>query len=270
MTRTCPPAASANCCISGSSSRQGAHQLPQRLTTVGTPGARPRSSDPAAGAVEGQRGQQRRRPVAGAVGLLGAGGQRRSGGADARSAARRSAAAVRGAAASAAASRSAATAARARTRHSVSEAAGDLTSFSADLGIDRPDAVRGAPLRQPAGPAGRLLRVADPPSVEDHPVAEVGPLLLRDSSAISASTLTGSLLLGPAEPAHQPAEVRVDGQARDAEGVAEDDVRRLAADARAGSPDRSSGRAPRRRTARPAPGRGRAPSWPWPGRTRSA
>src|SRR3712207_8785305 len=40
------PPASASCWTSGSSSRQGPHQLAQRFTTVGTPGARPRSSDP--------------------------------------------------------------------------------------------------------------------------------------------------------------------------------------------------------------------------------
>ena len=38
------------------------------------------------------------------------------------------------------------------------------------------------------------------------------------------------LLLGPAEAAREAAEVRVDGDAGDVEGVAEHDVRRLAAD----------------------------------------
>src|SRR3954447_17272106 len=48
-TRTLLPAAPANCWSTGISSRQGGHQLPQRLTTVGTPGAFPRSSDPPPG-----------------------------------------------------------------------------------------------------------------------------------------------------------------------------------------------------------------------------
>ena len=45
-TRSRSPPASASCCTSGSSSRHGPHQLAQRLTTVGTPGARLRSSVP--------------------------------------------------------------------------------------------------------------------------------------------------------------------------------------------------------------------------------
>src|SRR3954449_6886984 len=45
-TRTLSPATSASCWTSGSSSRHGPHQLAQRLSTVGTPGARLRSSVP--------------------------------------------------------------------------------------------------------------------------------------------------------------------------------------------------------------------------------
>src|SRR3954471_12526768 len=45
-TRTLPAAARSNCSSTGSSSRQGVHQLPQRLTSVGTPGAFARSSVP--------------------------------------------------------------------------------------------------------------------------------------------------------------------------------------------------------------------------------
>src|SRR3954447_6888176 len=45
-TRTLPAAARSNCWRTGSSSRQGGHQLPQRLTSVGTPGAFARSSVP--------------------------------------------------------------------------------------------------------------------------------------------------------------------------------------------------------------------------------
>ena len=122
-----------------------------------------------------------------------------------------------------------AAASRRAARHSVSEAAGDLTSFSGDLGVDRADAVGGAPRGQPAGAAGRLLGVADPPAVEDHAVAEVGPLLLRHQLGDLGLDLDRVLLRGPAEPADQPAEVGVDGQPGDAEGVAEDDVGRLAA-----------------------------------------
>ena len=54
---------------------------------------------------------------------------------------------------------------------------------------------------------------------------------LGNSAPISCSALTGSVWVGPAEAAGQPAEVGVDGDAGDAEGVAEDDVGGLAADA---------------------------------------
>ena len=54
---------------------------------------------------------------------------------------------------------------------------------------------------------------------------------LGNSAPIVVLGLDRVGLLGPAEPADQPAEVGVDGDAGDAERVAEDDVRGLAADA---------------------------------------
>src|SRR3954464_12034847 len=80
-TCTCPPAVSDSCCISGSSSRQGPHQLAHRFTTVGTPGARPRSSVPpprqsnvsgGGSAGPAPRGPRRRGAGRGGVRLLGA------------------------------------------------------------------------------------------------------------------------------------------------------------------------------------------------------
>ena len=53
-----------------------------------------------------------------------------------------------------------------------------------------------------------------------------------------------------------------------AEGVAEHDVGGLAADAGQRHEVLERGRAPRRRTARRAPGRARSASWSWPGRSR--
>ena len=79
--------------------------------------------------------------------------------------------------------------------------------------------------------AARLARVAHPPAVQDQPVAERGPLRLRDQLHQGELDLHRVVVLGQAEPAREPADVRVDRDARRVEGVAEDDVRGLAADA---------------------------------------
>ena len=59
---------------------------------------------------------------------------------------------------------------------------------------------------------------------------------LGNSAPTACSALTGSVSVGPAEPAREPAEVGVDGDAGDAERVAEHDVGGLAARRRAARP----------------------------------
>src|SRR5207249_3024209 len=82
-----------------------------------------------------------------------------------------------------------------------------------------------------AGAAGRLLRVAAPAAVEDQPVRQHRPVLLREQVADDVLDLDRVLLGGPAEAADQAAEMRVDGDAGNAERVAEDHVRGLPAGA---------------------------------------
>jgi hypothetical protein len=72
--------------------------------------------------------------------------------------------------------------------------------------------------------------VADPAAVEDHPVAEIGPLLLRDEPGDLGLDLDRVVLGGPAEPADQPAEMGVHGEPRYSERVAEHHVGGLPAD----------------------------------------
>ena len=98
------------------------------------------------------------------------------------------------------------------------------------LGVDRPLAVRRAPARDRAGAAGRLLGVADAAAVPDQVVAQHHPVALLEERADGVLDLDRVGLVGPAEAAGQPADVGVDGDARDAEAVAEDDVGGLAAD----------------------------------------
>ena len=73
--------------------------------------------------------------------------------------------------------------------------------------------------------------MADAAAVPDQVVAEHHPVALGEQRADGVLDLDRVGLLGPAEAAGEPAEVGVDGDAGDAEGVAEDDVRGLAADA---------------------------------------
>ena len=148
---------------------------------------------------------------------------------------------------------------------------GPLTSGAARQRVRRARAERRAVLGQHARPARGLLGVAHPPAVEDHPVAEQSSTRLRSiSSPIACSTLTGSSCSVQPPAPDQPAEVGVDGDARDVERVAEDDVGGLAADA--GQRDQLVERvaAPRRRTARRAPARAASASWPCSGRSRWA
>jgi hypothetical protein len=73
--------------------------------------------------------------------------------------------------------------------------------------------------------------VADPAAVPDQPVREQGPLLAREQLPDFLLDLDRVFLLRPAEPAGEPAEVRVHRDARDAERVPQHHVGRLAADA---------------------------------------
>ena len=79
--------------------------------------------------------------------------------------------------------------------------------------------------------------------------------LLREQRADRVLDLDRVGLVGPAEPAHQPAEVGVDGDAGDAEGVAQHDVGGLAAHAGQGDQVLQPRAAPRRRSARRGPAR---------------
>ena len=74
--------------------------------------------------------------------------------------------------------------------------------------------------------------MAHPPAVPDQPVAEHRPVASREQRGHRGLDLVRVGLRGPAESAGEPAEVRVDGDAGDAEGVAEHDVGGLAPDAR--------------------------------------
>jgi hypothetical protein len=74
--------------------------------------------------------------------------------------------------------------------------------------------------------------VADPPAVEDQPVAQQRPLALVEERADLGLHLDRVVLRGPPEPPREPPEVRVDRDAGHPERVAEHDVGRLAPDAR--------------------------------------
>src|SRR5215210_4991773 len=80
--------------------------------------------------------------------------------------------------------------------------------------------------------AGGAARLADLAAVRDEEVREVYPVGLWDESVEVALDLLGRLLLREPEARGEPRDVRVHDDARgDAEGVAEDDVGRLARDA---------------------------------------
>src|SRR5262249_34434097 len=96
--------------------------------------------------------------------------------------------------------------------------------------VGRAGAVGRAVAGQRARAARRLAGVADPPAVEDDPVREHRPLTTLDQRPDRVLDLHRGDLAGPLPPADQPGEVRVDGEAGNVEGVAEDDVRRLAPD----------------------------------------
>src|SRR4051794_36552892 len=237
-TCTCPPAASENCCMRGGSSRQGPHQLAQRFTTVGTPGARPRFSVPPPRQSKASGGSTWS-PVAVTSAWSGQGSVVSSvaaSGATPRVCRGDSWSAVVQPASSPARRRAASAAARRpltrspRWRSSTSLANSLCSSMSSQArsfcvrggrGLDQlqrhlrvggADAVRRAPLREPAGPARRLLGVADAAAVEDHAVGEHRPLALGDQLGDLRLDLDRVLLGGPAEAADQPAEVGVDGQ----------------------------------------------------------
>src|SRR4029077_18458442 len=105
---------------------------------------------------------------------------------------------------------------------------GGLDELRGHLRGGRTYAVGGAQAGQPAYAAGRALRMADPPAVPDHPLRQVGPVLARDERRHLRLDLHRVGVRGPAEPAGQPPEVRIHGDAGDAEGVAEHHVGRLA------------------------------------------
>ena len=106
------------------------------------------------------------------------------------------------------------------------------TSFWATSGSTGPSPNEGQSRAHPARAAGGLAGVADPAAVKDQPVAHDRPLLARDQRGQVGLDLDRILLLGQLHAPRQPAHVGVHGDARDAERMAEDDVGRLAPDAR--------------------------------------
>src|ERR1051325_8123780 len=75
-------------------------------------------------------------------------------------------------------------------------------------------------------------RRTDAPSMQDERVRRAGPALLRQRATQLLLDSHGVVAFGDADPVRDAEDVTVDGQARHAERMAEDDVRGLAADAR--------------------------------------
>src|SRR5581483_11771131 len=82
--------------------------------------------------------------------------------------------------------------------------------------------------------AAERLRLADPPAVQDLHVRRERPHLLRQTIAQLLFDLHGVVAFRDADAIRHAQYVAIARQARDAERVAEDDIRRLAADARKG------------------------------------
>src|SRR5205814_5074575 len=101
---------------------------------------------------------------------------------------------------------------------------GALEEFGGGDRIGRSGAVGGAQPGQRARAARGLAGVADPAAVEDDAVRQHGPVALLDELGHRELDLHRVLLGGPRPPPDQPLEVRVDGQPRYVEGIAEDDV----------------------------------------------
>ena len=105
------------------------------------------------------------------------------------------------------------------------------TSLAALAGSVGPSPYAGQQARHRAGTARRVAGVAHATAVPDQVVAQQRPVLLREQRADLVLDLHRVGLRGQAEPARQPAEVGVHGDARHPERVPEDHVRRLAPDA---------------------------------------
>ena len=111
---------------------------------------------------------------------------------------------------------------------------------------------------QRADAAGRPARVADLAAVEDEEVGRPRPALAGDERHELRLDLQRVVALGEAEAVRHAEDVGVHGDALvDAEGVAEDHVRGLAADAGQGDERVHASAAPRRRDARRGPWRSR-------------
>ena len=160
--------------------------------------------------------------------------------------------------------------AAARGHADVATWAGVLTSFAALTGSISPSPYDGQSRATGQAPQAGLRAWQHAAAVEDQPVAEHRPVPLREQRADLVLDLDRVVLGGPAEAAGQPAEVGVDGDAGDAEGVAQHHVGGLAADAGQRDQVAAAAAAPPRRTARRGPGRARSASWSWPGRSRSS
>ena len=163
---------------------------------VGTPGARPRSSGPRPGSRTPPQGSDLGRPrpagrAARGTAQVGGGrrrGGRRRGGRRPRPPAGRAGTASRTTARASAATRANLTRCpRPRV----------LTSFSADLGIDRPDAVRRAPRASPQAPQAAFLAWQTRRPWKITRWLKLGPLLLRDQLGDLALDLDRVGLLGP-------------------------------------------------------------------------
>jgi hypothetical protein len=79
--------------------------------------------------------------------------------------------------------------------------------------------------------AGRAAGMADAAAVENQSVVEKGPALLREQGLEITFHLVGIVMPGELQPPGEPADMGVDRDARPAEGIAGDDVCRLAAHA---------------------------------------
>src|SRR3954463_10395042 len=90
--------------------------------------------------------------------------------------------------------------------------------------IRRPFPEGGAVLGQHAYTARRLAGMADPAPVKNNPVAQQRPLAALDQLADGMLALDRFFDFRPPPPPDQPAEMGVDGDAGDVEGIAEDHV----------------------------------------------
>ena len=113
-------------------------------------------------------------------------------------------------------------------RASKCSVSGPWTRGAASSGSSGTEAEGRAVFGKHADTARRFAGVAHPAAVEDHSVAQHGPLTAFDQFPDRMLHLDRVLFSGPAPPPHQPTEMSVDGDSRDTERIAQDDVGGLA------------------------------------------